>query len=127
MSQPHSATAATDPIERAKALFTAWEDFFHGRDMDGLLGLYHQDALLESPIIPRLLDQKDGAVHGHSGIRTFYAAIFAEISDLSDHPEIKYLTDGTTLTWAYTRKVPGGETLYDREMRLQRLKNRTPA
>jgi cation/acetate symporter len=24
-------------------------------------------------------------------------------------------------------RVPGGETLYDREMRLQRLKNRTPA
>ena len=34
---------------------------------------------------------------------------------------------GACSTCVHEMRVPGGETLYDREVRLQRLKSRTPA
>ena len=43
-------------------------------DIEGLLELYLPDAMLESPLVPRVLDQTSGVLHGHDELRTFFVS-----------------------------------------------------
>ena len=45
-------TAGSTPVER---MYFAWNDALARNDMDALLGLYAEDAVLESPLVPYLL------------------------------------------------------------------------
>ena len=65
--------AATMPT-RADAQFVhdEWDRRTRAHNIEGLLELYLPDATLESPLVPRILDQTSGVLHGHDELRTFF-------------------------------------------------------
>ena len=49
-----------------------WDRRTRAHDIDGLVELYLPDATLESPLVPRILDQVSGVLHGHDELRRFF-------------------------------------------------------
>lgn len=88
--------------ERAKAL-----------DTDGLLALYAEDAELESPLVPAILDDKpDGILRGQDELHRF----FREGAQRRPNDLVRWyrtgqwLTDGhRLLIWEYPRQAPDGD------------------
>lgn len=100
------ATAA-----QARTVFERWHRYARERRVDELAALYVEDATLESPLVPRILDVPSGRLEGRERIREF----FAEGTRLRPNSLVRwyrtdrYLFDGTTLVWEYPRRAPDGE------------------
>jgi steroid Delta-isomerase len=63
-----------------------WHECAKGLDTEGLLRLYAEDAVLESPLVPAILDDKpDGVLRGHVQLRR------------------------RLLIWEYPRQAPDGD------------------
>src|SRR5487761_2033867 len=55
------------------AIFAAWHDAARARDTPALLALYAPDAVLESPLVPAILDDRaDGVLRGHADLARFF-------------------------------------------------------
>ena len=65
-----SRASAATPAD-ADFVFTEWHRRTLAGDIDGLLALYADDAVLESPLVPRILDKPSGILSGHQQIRAF--------------------------------------------------------
>jgi hypothetical protein len=88
--------------ERAKAL-----------DTDGLLALYAEDAVLESPLVPAILDDKPaGLLRGQTELHRFFIeGARRRPNDLVRRYRTgEWLTDGRRiLVWEYPRQAPDGD------------------
>lgn len=62
-------TPRTASDEDAAFIYREWEARTRAHDIDGLVELYAPDAILESPLIPRIMDQHSGVLTGHDQIR----------------------------------------------------------
>ena len=90
-----------------------WHDRAKAIDTEGLLALYAEDAVLESPLVPAILDDKsDGILRGESELRRFF------VEGGRRHPNDlvrwyrtgEWLTDGRRLlVWEYPRQAPDGD------------------
>jgi hypothetical protein len=59
----------------SRPIFERWLETVLARDLDGLMDLYAEDAVLESPLIlMTLTDAASGILRGRSEIRPFFAA-----------------------------------------------------
>jgi ketosteroid isomerase-like protein len=67
-----SATDAATPAD-AQFVYDEWDRRTRAHDIEGLVDLYLPDATLESPLVPRVLDQASGVLHGHDELRDFFA------------------------------------------------------
>ncbi len=105
----HNAASAVD----ADFVFTEWDRRTRTGDIDGLLELYSRDAVLESPLVPRILDQPTGVLRGHDELRAF----FERGTRVRPHDLVRfwrtgrYLFNGATLIWEYPRATPEGDQL----------------
>lgn len=93
-------------------IYEAWHTCAENRDTEGLLALYADDAVLETPLIPVILDDVEGGVlRGHVALRRFFTeGARRRPNDLVRwHRTGTYLCDGHTLFWEYPRAMPGGE------------------
>ena len=78
---------------------------------DGLVELYTDDATLESPLVPRILEQPDGVLRGSDQLRRFST----EGGRRRPNPLVRwhrdggFLSDRTTLAWEYPRDAPDGD------------------
>jgi hypothetical protein len=99
--------------EDAAFVFHEWDRRARAGDVEGLLSLYQDDAILESPLVPRILGQASGIVRGHAQLRTFFeAGTRGRPSDLVRwHRSGRYQFNGRTLIWEYPRRTPGGDQL----------------
>ena len=95
-------------------IFEKWHDFAKSRNTEGLLGLYAEDAVFESPLVPAILDDKtDGVLRGKAEIERF----IREGTKRRPNELVKwfrtgkYLTDGKTLVWEYPRETDDGEQI----------------
>jgi|SRR5271166_127833 len=82
------------------------------RDIAALIELYADDAILESPLVPAILDDKaDGVLHGKTEIRKFLeaGARSRPIDLVRFHRSDTYFSAGTTLIWEYPRVTPEGD------------------
>ncbi len=101
-----SATAA-----EARTVFELWHRYARDRQVSELAGLYAEDAILESPLVPRILDIASGRLEGREQIQAF----FAEGTRRRPNPLVRwyrsdrYLFDGNTLMWEYPRDAPDGD------------------
>jgi steroid Delta-isomerase len=111
----------TDKVESRGSEFLAdcarihreWHARAKGLDTEGLLALYAEDAVLESPLVPAILDEKsDGVLRGHAELRHF----FAEGARRRPNDHVRWyrtdewLTDGRhLLVWEYPRAAPDGD------------------
>lgn len=91
----------------------AWHESARTRDTEGLLALYAADAVLESPLVPAILDgATSGVLRGHREIRPFFeeGARRRPNELVRWHRSDTWLTDGgRLLVWEYPRAAPDGD------------------
>lgn len=89
-----------------------WHRRTVARDIDGLVELYRPDAVLESPLVPRVLGRPSGVLTGRAEIREFLARGTSSRPTTRArffHRSGRFLFDGTTLVWEYPRTTPDGD------------------
>jgi len=103
-----TSTAGEDD---ARFIFEEWDRRARTRDTPGLLELYTDDAVLETPLAPRILDQPGGVLRGKDELARF----FEEGGRRRPNDKVRwnrdgtYLWDGHTLFWEYRRAAPDGD------------------
>ncbi len=101
--QPHSDHAR---------IYAEWHRAASTRDGAALLALYAEDAVLESPLVPAILEDKtDGALCGKLEIAHFLekGVRSRPIGLVRWHRSTTWFTSGQTLVWEYPRETPAGE------------------
>jgi steroid delta-isomerase len=90
-----------------------WHERAKARDTEGLLVLYTEDAVLESPLVPAILDGTPaGVLRGRGQLRRFFdEGARRRPNDLVRwYRTGDWLTDGRRLlVWEYPRQAPDGD------------------
>jgi len=90
-----------------------WHERAKSRDTEGLLALYAREAVLETPLVQAIFDNREsGVLHGHQEIRPFFeeGARRRPNALVRWHRSGKWLTDGERLLiWEYPRQAPDGD------------------
>jgi ketosteroid isomerase-like protein len=55
----------------AHHIYQQWHDYARGNPVDALLNLYAEDAVLETPLVPAILDRLSGVLTGNQEIGEF--------------------------------------------------------
>ena len=93
-------------------IYERWHETVVGRDLDGLMALYAEDAILETPLIlATLTDRTQGILEGKSEIRLFFAAGLRKLGNELNrwHRTGLFFSNGRQLTWEYPRRTPEGD------------------
>lgn len=95
-------------------IWAEWHRAARSSDQAALIALYAEDAILESPLVPAILDDKpDGVLRGRDEIRRF----LDEGARRRPNPLVRwYRSDvwfsvGDTLIWEYPRQTPDGDQI----------------
>ena len=89
----------------------------HGTDTlaytAALLALYHEAAELESPLVPIILNQNSGVLHGKAEIGRFLEEGTRRRPNewVRWYRSGQYLASGDLLVWEYPRQTPDGEQI----------------
>lgn len=99
----------------ARFVFEQWHERIQRRDAVALAALYTDDAVLESPLVCRVLDTPSGIVSGREEIDDFIAKV-TERRPADDALPSLYRSDrfhfnGATLIWEYPRDTGGADQL----------------
>jgi SnoaL-like domain len=108
MQQRTSTPTGSTPVER---MYFAWNDALSNNDIAGLLALYAEDAVFESPLVPHLLDTKSGVLRGHKELRPLFDKLAERKPPVRQYYRTPYLTDGKRLIWEYPRDAGEGEQM----------------
>lgn len=106
---------ATPFLADCARIYRDWDACAKSVDTEGLLALYAPDAVLETPLIPAILDDHpEGVLRGHAPLRRF----FDEGGRRRPNDLVRWyrtglwLTDGQRrLVWEYPRATPDGDQL----------------
>lgn len=108
------ATASDDD---AKFVFDEWHRATTSRDVDALIALYADRAVMETPMAALLLGRPWGDLNGKGEVAQFLRANFQRRQSVIESMEAvrffrtgEYQFNGRTLTWEYLRKTPGGDS-----------------
>lgn len=105
---PPTDTATADDAE---FVFTEWDACARSRNVPGLLELYTEDAVLETPLAPRILDRSRGVLTGKRELARFFdeGGRRRPNERVRWHRDGTYLFNGHTLFWEYRRQAPDGD------------------
>ena len=97
----------------AQYVHDEWDRRARTHDIDGLLDLYLPDAMLESPLVPRIMDTTSGVLSGHLQLREFFErGTSGRPNDLVRfHRSGQFLFDNGLLVWEYPRPTPMGDQI----------------
>ena len=97
--------------EDAQYVHDEWDRRTRAHDIDGLLELYLPDALLESPLVPRIMDTTSGVLAGHQQLREFFERGTRGRPNhlVRFHRSGHFLFDDGRLVWEYPRQTPEGD------------------
>lgn len=93
-------------------IYDRWHETIVRRDVDGLMALYAEDAIFETPaILVTLTDRTQGILRGKSELRPFFEAGFRKLgNELSRwYRTGLFFSNGRQLTWEYPRETPEGD------------------
>lgn len=106
-------TWPTEHARRAQAdlVFREWDRRARSGDAAGLVDLYAEDAVLESPLVPSILDQPHGVLRGKEELMRFFEEGGRRRPNelVRWHRDGSYLWDGRTLSWEYPRMTLQGD------------------
>jgi steroid delta-isomerase len=113
MNLHHNEQRPNSFVDDCERIHREWHECARTVDTEGLLALYAEDAVFESPLVPAILDNKrDGVLRGHSELRHF----FTEGAKRRPNELVRWyrtgewLTDGRRLLiWEYPREAPDGD------------------
>ena len=97
-------------MNTAEYLYHAWHDAAKSRDTDALIALYHDDAELESPLVPIIMQRTNGTLRGKAEIRAFLAEGARRRPNewVRWYRDAHYYTGSDILIWEYPRQTPNG-------------------
>ena len=98
--------ARMDHIER---IYREWDARNRASDVEGIVALYAEHAVFESPLVRPLMQADRGMLHGRDELRAFFARLAARPLASRRYHRKGYLTDGRVLFWEYPRETPEGE------------------
>jgi ketosteroid isomerase-like protein len=98
-------------MSNAKKIYEAWNIAWSNNDIDALLALYADDAIIESPLIPYLLGKEQGVCEGKEEFRKLLGIAANRKPTNRKYYRKNYFTDGKTLMWEYPRVSPDGEQM----------------
>ncbi len=79
--------------------------------VEALLALYAKDAVIESPLIPHLMETERGICRGHDEMRPFFRRVGERKPSVRKYYRSGYFTDRKKLMWEYPRAKPDGEQM----------------
>jgi steroid Delta-isomerase len=103
---------AAQPHPDQARIHAEWHRAASTRDGAALLALYAEDAILESPLVQAILDDKtDGVLRGKAEIARFleHGARSRPIGLVRWHRSTTWFSTGQTLVWEYPRETPDGD------------------
>nr|WP_314549191.1 nuclear transport factor 2 family protein [uncultured Ottowia sp.] len=97
----------------AEFIYARWHEAARSRDVPALLALYAEDAELESPLVPVILNRASGVLRGHAQIREFLEEGTRRRPNefVRWHRDGRFLSAGGLLVWEYPRATPQGEQI----------------
>lgn len=98
-------------IKTAEQIYHAWEKALSTNDVEGLLSLYASDAVLESPLVPHLLEKESGICNGQKELRLLIEKVAKRKPTIRGYFSKNYFTDGKTIMFEYPRQTPDGEQM----------------
>jgi steroid Delta-isomerase len=93
-------------------VYEQWHRSVTNRDLDGLISLYAEDAILETPLIVATLPERgNGILTGKRDIRAFFEAGFRKAPGGLGrwYRTGLFFSDGKQLVWEYPRQTPQGD------------------
>jgi len=98
-------------IATAKAIYLAWDKALADYNMDKLINLYAEHAIIESPLICHLLNKSKGICRGKTELRCLLDVITERRPPIRKFFKQNCFTDGKTLMFEYPRVTPDGEQI----------------
>ncbi len=89
----------------------AWDEALSKNDVEALLALYSNNAIIESPLIPHLLKTDRGVCEGKEELRKLLLIVAERKPTKRQYYKKNYFTDGKTVMWEYPRQSPTGEQM----------------
>jgi steroid Delta-isomerase len=101
-----------DTDAQIRYIYERWHETITSRDLAGVMALYAEHAILETPTILAMYpDKEEGILRGRREIEKLFAinqqALAEEFREL--YRTGLFLSNGKLLTWEYPRKTPTGE------------------
>jgi steroid delta-isomerase len=93
-------------------IYEQWHQSVIGRNLDGLMELYAENAILETPLIIAVLkDRTEGILKGKGEIRPFFEAGFRNRKNGLGrwYRTGMFFANGQQLVWEYPRQTPEGD------------------
>ena len=116
MSEPRAAYDE-DFLNDCKRIHQQWHERAKSRDTEGLLALYAKEAVLETPLVQAIFDDRgSGILRGHREIGPFFEEGARRVPNalVRWHRTDKWLTDGERLLiWEYPRQAPDGDQVVE--------------
>ncbi len=97
--------------QQAENIYAAWDKALANNDVDSLLNLYADDAVIESPLIPHILETDTGILRGKNELRSLIEKVAERKPFIRKHFKQNFFTDGKTLIFEYPRQTPDGEQM----------------
>ena len=107
-----SQTMTGNTDAEIRHVYERWHETILNRDLDRLMALYAEDAILETPLIlVTLRDSTEGILKGKAEIRPFFEAGLHKLqNDLGRwYRTGTFFSNGRQLTWEYPRDTPHGD------------------
>jgi ketosteroid isomerase-like protein len=108
-------TMQTDNTEaEIRHVYEQWHQTVVARDLDGLMALYADDAVLETPLVlATLRDRTTGVLKGKADIGAFFAAGLRKLpGELGRwYRTGTFFSNGRQLSWEYPRDTPQGDQI----------------
>ena len=106
-------TPADDPklVNAAKSVHERWNEALGKKDVEALVALYTDDAVIESPLVSYLLRTERGICSGKDAIRAFIPKVFINQPQTRRTHRSFAFTDGRVLVWEYPRASPEGDQM----------------
>jgi steroid delta-isomerase len=97
---------------RIRHIYDRWHETISSHDLDGIMALYAEHAVLETPAILAMYpDKEEGILRGRDAIEKLFAINFEvlarEFRQL--YRSGLFLSNGELLAWEYPRKTPAGD------------------
>jgi ketosteroid isomerase-like protein len=96
---------------QAESIYDAWDKALANKDVPGLLRLYADDAVIESPLIPHLLATDTGILRGKKALQSLIEKVAERKPSIRKHFKQNFFTDGETVIFEYPRQTPDGEQM----------------
>ena len=114
-STPVTATATEAD---AQYVFDEWHRCVIKADVDALIALYTDDAVVETPTAVVRMNRESGLLSGKEQVAAFLRENFKERQKMNSTLDTTqfyrsgvYQFNGRTLTWEYPRKTPAGDAV----------------